>query len=65
MYKLSDEFEEEDEGFHRKEIEPMLRSLNYEIEVSRGFGFFAYTLCGFPDKLNILNYVPGANFLQS
>lgn len=63
MYITSDEFEEEDEGFRRKEMEPMLRELGFEVEYSRGFGFFAYTFAGFPDKLNILGHMPGANFL--
>jgi SAM-dependent methyltransferase len=63
MYLASDEFEEEDEGFLRGEIEPMLGELGFDIEYSRGFGFLAYTLAGFPDKLNILGHLPGANFL--
>lgn len=65
MYSNSDEFEEEDEGFYRKEIEPMLTDLGFEIEYSRGFGFFAYTFAGFPDKLNVLGRLPGAMFLTN
>jgi ubiquinone/menaquinone biosynthesis C-methylase UbiE len=65
MYVNSDEFEEEDEGFYRKEIEPMLTELGFEIEYSRGFGFFAYTFSGFPDKLNLLGHLPGAVFLTN
>ena len=63
MYVLSDEFEEEDEGFRRKEFEPILREIGFDVEFSRGFGFFAYTFAGFPDKINILGHVPGTEFL--
>jgi ubiquinone/menaquinone biosynthesis C-methylase UbiE len=59
MYRKSEEFHEEDEGFFRKEIIPMLEKIGFQIEESRGFGFAAYTLAGFPDKINILGKVPG------
>ena len=59
MYRKSEEFHEEDEGFRRKEIVPMLEEVGFRIEASRGFGFAAYTLAGFPDKINILGKIPG------
>ncbi len=59
MYRASREFHEEDEGFRRREITPLLEELGFTIEVSRGFGFMAYTFAGFPDKLPLLKYVPG------
>lgn len=59
MYAANDEFHEEDEGFRRREIIPMLESLGFEIEHSRGFGFLAYTFAGFPDKLGVLGKIPG------
>ncbi|MCP4678785.1 MAG: methyltransferase domain-containing protein, partial [Deltaproteobacteria bacterium] len=59
MYRKSDEFHEEDEGFRRDEIVSMLEGCGFEIQVSRGFGFFAYTLAGFPDKLGMLDKIPG------
>ncbi len=63
MYADSDEFHEEDEGFRRAELEPLLRDVGFEVEYSRGFGFFAYTFAGFPDKLNLLSRLPGAGGL--
>ncbi len=59
MYRRSAEFHEEDEGFRRSEINALLEEAGFEIEVSRGFGFLAYTLAGFPDKLDILGKLPG------
>lgn len=58
MYRLSDEFHEEDEGFHRDDVLRMLDRLGFRIEESRGFGFFAYTMAGFPDKFDPLRRVP-------
>jgi len=59
MYRKSGEFHEEDEGFLRKEIVPMLEEIGFRVEESKGFGFVAYTLAGFPDKINILEKIPG------
>lgn len=59
MYRASDEFHEEDEGFRRREILPLLALQGFEVEHSRGFGFLAYALAGFPDKLNLLDRLPG------
>ncbi len=59
MYAASDEFHDDDEGLRRRDIIPMLRRAGFTVQVSRGFGFLAYTLCGFPDKLPVLARVPG------
>lgn len=58
MYAASNEFHEEDEGFRRNEIMPILKEHGFSVEYSRGFGFLAYTLAGFPDKLDILCRLP-------
>jgi SAM-dependent methyltransferase len=63
MYRSSEEFHDEDEGFIRDEIIPLLNGVGFDIEKSRGFGFFAYTLAGFPDKLSILKKIPGNIFI--
>jgi ubiquinone/menaquinone biosynthesis C-methylase UbiE len=59
MYRSSDEFHEDDEGFYRSEVMPLLEENGFRVELSKGFGFLAYTLAGFPDKLGILNNIPG------
>jgi hypothetical protein len=38
----------------------MLADTGFKVESSRGFGFFAYALAGFPDKLDALRWVPAA-----
>ena len=58
MYANSDEFHDADEGFRRRDIMPLLEEAGFHVERSRGFGFLAYTFCGFPDKLAIMNRVP-------
>jgi ubiquinone/menaquinone biosynthesis C-methylase UbiE len=58
MYRDSQDFHEDDEGFRRKEIIPMLESCGFALERSRGFGFSAYVLAGFPDKLGLLGKLP-------
>jgi ubiquinone/menaquinone biosynthesis C-methylase UbiE len=59
MYRRSEEFHEDDEGLRRKQVLPLLSSLGLAVDYSRGFGFLAYTLAGFPDKLGLLSVVPG------
>ena len=58
MYAGSDEFHDDDEGLRRREIITMLHRTGFGVQKSRGFGFFAYTLCGFPDKLPLLQRIP-------
>lgn len=61
MYARSKEFHEEDEGFQRRKIVPLLEAGGFVIEYSRGFGFLGYVFAGFPDKLSILKKVPGSS----
>ena len=63
LYRHSDAFHEEDEGFRRAIIEPMLKRCGFTLETSRGFGFLAYTFAGFPDKIGLLGYLPGNRLL--
>jgi SAM-dependent methyltransferase len=59
MYRASSAFHEDDEGFLRAEVLPALDRAGFDVEISRGFGFAAYALAGFPDKLPLLGRVPG------
>jgi SAM-dependent methyltransferase len=63
MYRHSDEFQEKDEGLRRQPITELLSTLGLEVDYSRGFGFFAYTLAGFPDKIGVLGTIPGNYFI--
>lgn len=60
MYRFSREFHEDDVAFTRGKILPLLKESGFAVEYSRGFGFLGYVLAGFPDKLGLLNHVPGA-----
>jgi SAM-dependent methyltransferase len=59
LYHLHRDFHEKDEGLRRATVTWLLERTGFELEVSRGFGFFGYTLAGFPDKLGVLRWVPG------
>ena len=59
IYRLSGEFCEEDEGLRRQPILGLLSALGLRVDYSRGFGFLAYALAGFPDKLAVLGRMPG------
>jgi ubiquinone/menaquinone biosynthesis C-methylase UbiE len=63
MYRHNGEFHEGDEGFRRQPILRILSSLGLTVDHSRGFGFLAYTLAGFPDKVGILGMVPGSGLI--
>jgi len=63
MYSRSDEFHENDRGFQRSQILPLLEKAGYSISFSRGFGLFGYVFSAFPDKFCILNKVPFSNSL--
>jgi len=58
LYAGHDEFHEQDEGLRRRAFLPRLERAGFYVERSRGFGFLAYTLCGFPDKLSLLGRIP-------
>lgn len=58
MYKKSDKFHEEDEGYLTPELLEALKKNRFDVKATRRFGFLAYTLAGFPDHLSILRWVP-------
>lgn len=59
MYRHGRGFHEGDEGLRRQPILKTLSSLGMKVYYSRGFGFLAYTLAGFPDKVGVLGRLPG------
>lgn len=58
LYKKSDKFCEEDEGYLTARIIGDLRRNGFDITATRRFGFLAYALAGFPDHLPILKWIP-------
>ena len=58
MYRFSDKFDEEDEGFLSDQLRNLLETTGFrEIRMGR-FGYSAYVLAGFPDHLPLLRYIP-------
>src|SRR2546422_11086830 len=59
MYRFSDKFDEEDEGFLSDQLRDLLETTGFrEIRMGR-FGYSAYVLAGVPDLLPVLRYIPG------
>ena len=58
LYKKSDKFGENHKAFRSIDLEEMLINSGFMIEKTKPFGYFAYPLCGFPDFIPLLNYVP-------
>jgi len=63
MYSKSNEFHEKDKGFRRRNIIALFRQFGFDIIYSRGFGFFGYIFAAFPDKISIMNKIPGNCFI--
>ncbi len=59
LYRQSEHFDEGDEGFRQKRLLALYEEGGFEIVQVKKYGFFAYALCGFPDHVGILKYVPG------
>ncbi len=58
MYRFSDKFDKEDEGFLSDQLRDLIEVTGFrEIRMER-FGYSAYVLAGFPDHLPVLRYVP-------
>ncbi|PIS19245.1 MAG: hypothetical protein COY36_01525 [Zetaproteobacteria bacterium CG_4_10_14_0_2_um_filter_55_20] len=60
MYHVSENFDEEDEGYHLDDLEKRFEKAGLSPIVVRRFGFFGYVFAGFPDRLGILKYIPGS-----
>lgn len=59
MYRFSNKFDEEDEGFLSDQLRELIEATGFrEIRMER-FGYSAYVLAGFPDQLPVLRYLPG------
>jgi ubiquinone/menaquinone biosynthesis C-methylase UbiE len=60
MYHISDNFDEEDEGYHLSDLERRFEKSGFNSKIVRRFGFLGYVFSGFPDRLGILKHVPGS-----
>lgn len=63
LYKKSDRFRKGHSVFKLRDLENFLKISGFDIEKVKYFGFLAYPLCGFPDFIPLLNYVPFSNYI--
>lgn len=60
LYRYSAKFDRGDRGFTRREMERLLTGSGLEPVIFKRFGFLSYLICGFPDVLPIILYLPGS-----
>lgn len=58
LYKNPDKFGESHKAFISTDLEKILKDCGFSVVKIKPFGYFAYPLCGFPDFIPLLNYVP-------
>ncbi len=59
LYRNSEHFDEGDQGFCRRDLVALYESCGFEVTKVKKYGILAYALCGFPDHIGIMRYVPG------
>lgn len=63
LYRKSAHFDAGDEGFRRRRLLELYGQGGFEVVRVKKYGVLAYALCGFPDHLGVLKYVPGSTLL--
>lgn len=64
LYRKSEHFDEGDEGFREKRLVELYEAGGFEVTKVEKYGCLAYALCGFPDHVGVLKYVPGNTLLS-
>lgn len=59
MYRLSDKFDEEDEGYRMETFADVISSNGFHIKSMQYLGMLGYIFAGFPDRLGLLKHIPG------
>lgn len=59
LYRVSSKFDEHDRAFRRREVETLVVGAGFELVAFKRFGYLSYLLCGFPDVLPVILYMPG------
>jgi ubiquinone/menaquinone biosynthesis C-methylase UbiE len=59
LYRFSSRFDEHDRAFTRRDVESLLKASGLELVAFRRFGYLSYLICGFPDVLPVILYMPG------
>ncbi len=64
LYKKSEHFDEGDQGFRQRDLVQLYERCGFEVTRVKKYGFFAYALCGFPDHIGFLRFIPGNKLLS-
>lgn len=59
LYRFSSHFDIHDRAFTRREVEELLAAAGFELLEFRRFGYLSYLICGFPDVLPVILWLPG------
>ncbi|HET9481567.1 MAG TPA: class I SAM-dependent methyltransferase [Candidatus Polarisedimenticolia bacterium] len=59
LYRFSSHFDEHDRAFRLGEVRALLEASGFEPAAYKRFGFVSYLLCGFPDVLPVILWLPG------
>ncbi len=58
LYRFSSKFDPHDRAFTRRDLESLLSSAGFELIRIKRFGYLSYLICGFPDVLPLIRYLP-------
>jgi len=61
--KKSKNFNEHHRAFFYHELLDIFNQTGFEIEASKRFGFVAFPLCGMPDQLPLMKYMPFSKYI--
>ena len=60
LYRFSSKFDAHDRAFTRVECERLMRDAGFEMLECRRFGYLSYLICGFPDVIPVILWLPGS-----
>lgn len=58
LYKDEKKFSDAHKAFRSQDLIKSMEKSGFTITKTKNFGYIAYPLCGFPDFVSILNYIP-------
>jgi ubiquinone/menaquinone biosynthesis C-methylase UbiE len=58
LYRFSSKFDLHDRAFTRREMESLLSSAGFDVIRIKRFGYLSYLICGFPDVLPLIRFLP-------
>lgn len=62
LYRNSEHFDEGDQGFRRRDLVRLYETSGFRVTKVKKYGVLAYALCGFPDHIGIMRWVPASTW---